>query len=224
MQAVELPKSEDCLTLKVWRPAAVNEKLPVMVWIYGGALAHGNTPQYPIEALAAQGVVAVSVNYRTWRLGFFAHPAQATEAPEEPRGNYGYLDQLAALRRVQRNIAAFGGDPSKVTIFGESAGGGSALAHMLSPLSRGFFRAAILQSPGLATAREKALPLTLLSEGEEHAIAYARSVGINDDGSNGLAALRALPAEKLIEGASASEILAGMSSGHAGRGYFRIDN
>jgi len=213
MQTDDLPKSEDCLTLNVWRPAMADEKLPVMVWIYGGALAHGNTPQYPMEALAAQGVVTVSMNYRMGRLGFFAHPALESEAPGEPSGNYGYLDQLAALQWVQRNIAAFGGDPAKVTIFGESAGGGSVIAHMVSPLSRGLFRGAILQSPGVPTAREKVLPLTSLSDAEGRAVAYARSVGITDDGAQGLAALRALPAEVLVEGASAPEVLAGMSSG-----------
>lgn len=213
MQTDDLIKSEDCLTLNVWRPAKADAPLPVMVWIYGGALAHGNTPQYPMEALAAQGVVAVSMNYRMGRLGFFAHPALAAEAPEEPRGNYGFLDQLAALRWVQQNIVAFGGDPAKVTIFGESAGGGSVMAHMISPLPRGPFRAAILQSPGVPTAREKVLPLTALADAEGRAIAYARSVGIDDDGLQGLAALRALPADKLVEGASAPLVLAGMSSG-----------
>jgi para-nitrobenzyl esterase len=107
--------------------------LPVMVWIYGGALAHGNTRQYPADALAAQGVIVVSMNYRMGRFGFFAHPALAEEEPDDPTGNYGYMDQLAALQWVHRNIAAFGGDPQKVTIFGESAGGGSVMAHMVSP-------------------------------------------------------------------------------------------
>jgi para-nitrobenzyl esterase len=216
MQTAELPKSEDCLTLNVWRPAAAaaDARLPVMVWIYGGALAHGNTAQYPADALAAQGIVVVSMNYRMGRLGFFAHPALAAEAPNEPRGNYGYLDQLAALQWVQRNIPAFGGDPEKVTIFGESAGGGSVMAHMVSPLSRGLFRGAILQSPGVPTARTDVIPLTALAAAEQRAIAYARAVGINRDGAEALAALRALPAEALVEGASAIEVLAGMSSGY----------
>ena len=114
MQADEVPKSEDCLTLNVWRPAtAPGAPLPVMVWIHGGALVHGNTAQYPADALAAQGVVVVSMNYRMGRLGFFAHPALTRESPGDPTGNYGYLDQLAALQWVQRNIALFGGDPQE---------------------------------------------------------------------------------------------------------------
>jgi para-nitrobenzyl esterase len=213
MQTDDLPKSEDCLTLNVWRPAAASDTpLPVMVWIYGGALAHGNTPQYPADALASEGVIVVSMNYRMGRLGFFAHPELAKEAPKEPAGNYGYLDQLAALKWVQRNIAAFGGDPNKVTIFGESAGGGSVMAHMISPMSRGLFRAAILESPGVPTARAEVISLTTLDDAKKRAIAYARSVGIADDGAEGLVALRALPAEKLVEGASALEVLDAMSS------------
>jgi para-nitrobenzyl esterase len=212
MQTDDLPNSEDCLTLNVWRPAAAaaDARLPVIVWIYGGVLAHGNTAQYPLHALAAQGIVAVSMNYRMGRLGFFAHPALADEAPGEPRGNYGHLDQRAALQWVQRNIAEFGGDPGQVTLFGESAGGASVLAHTISPLSRGLFHRVILESPGVPTPRAKALPLTELRDAEQRAIAYARSVGINRDGAEGLAALRALPAETLIDGASAGQILAGM--------------
>lgn len=214
MQTDDLPKSEDCLTLNVWRPAPGQSELyPVMVWIYGGALAHGNTPLYPADALAAQGVVVVSMNYRIGRLGFFAYPALAAERPNEPVGNYGYLDQLAALKWVQQNIAAFGGDAGRVTIFGESAGGGSVMSHMISPMSRGLFQGAILQSPGLPTAREEALAQTPLAEAEKQALAYAHSLGIDNDGAKGLAALRALPAEKLIEEASAQEVLAALASG-----------
>jgi para-nitrobenzyl esterase len=214
LQTDDLAKSEDCLTLNVWRPATTpNAPLPVMVWIYGGALAHGNTAQYPADALAAQGVVVVSMNYRLGRLGFFAHPALAKETPGDPTGNYGYMDQLAALQWVQRNITAFGGDPKKVTIFGESAGGGSVMAHMVARLSHGLFQAAILQSPGVPTARKTVLPLTTYSDAEQRALAYARSVGIEGDDALALAALRALPPEKLVEGASAAEVLAGLSNG-----------
>ena len=141
MQADDVLKSEDCLLLNVWRPTAASKPLPVMIWIHGGALVHGSSTLYPVDALAAQGVVVVSLNYRMGRLGFFAHAALAAEAPNDVRGNYGYMDQLAVLKWVQRNIAAFGGDPKQVTIFGESAGGGSVLVHLVSPMSRGLFSA-----------------------------------------------------------------------------------
>jgi para-nitrobenzyl esterase len=107
MQADDGPMSEDCLTLNVWRPAANSTKpLPVMVWIYGGALVLGRTSFYPFDAMAKQGVIVVSMNYRLGRFGFFAHPALAAEAPDDVRGNYGYADQRAALQWVQRNINA----------------------------------------------------------------------------------------------------------------------
>lgn len=214
MQVDDLPKSEDCLTLNVWRPAAVSDKpLPVMVWIYGGALVHGNTPQYPGTELASQGVVVVSINYRMGRLGFFAFPALAREAPDEVQGNYGYMDQLAALKWVQHNIAAFGGDPKNVTIFSESAGGGSVLVHLTSPMSRGLFARAILQSPGVPSARARSLPLMPLDEAQKSAVAYARSVGIKGDDEKALAALRKLPADKVVAGTSAAATIEGMSSG-----------
>jgi len=214
MQTDDVPKSEDCLTLNVWRPAKHFERsLPVMVWIYGGALVHGNTAQYPGNQLAAQRVVFVSMNYRMGRLGFFAHPGLIAESPGEPVGNYGYMDQLAALRWVQQNIRAFGGDPTKVTIFGESAGGGSVMAHMISPLSRGLFQAAILQSPTLPTARARSLQQPSLKQAEKIALDYAKALGIAGSASAALAALRALPAEKLTEGASAQAVLTGMSTG-----------
>jgi para-nitrobenzyl esterase len=213
MQTDDIPKSEDCLTLNVWRSAASSEPLPVMVWIYGGALVHGHTSQYPSDALAKQGVVIVSMNYRLGRFGFFAHPALAEEAPGEVRGNYGYMDQRAALQWVRRNIAAFGGDPNKVTIFGESAGGGSVMVHLTSPLSRGLFHQAIMQSPGLPAARAKVTPLTELADAETMAVAYARSVGVTERGPAALKALRALPPETLVEGTSAPEEVTALSAG-----------
>ena len=219
MQADDVPKSEDCLTLNVWRPAGSAGPLPVMVWIYGGALVHGRTSLYPADALARQGVVVVSMNYRMGRFGFFAHPALAAEAPDDLRGNYAYMDQRAALQWVQRNIAAFGGDPKGVTIFGESAGGGSVMVHLTSPLSRGLFHRAILQSPGVPTARAKVLPMVELADAEKIAIDYAHSLGIMADGRAALKALRALPASKLAEGISASEEIAALSAGGHVNGF-----
>ena len=150
--------SEDSLYLNVWRPAeSTGEPLPVM------------------DRFARQGgMVVVSCNYRESRLGFFAHPALADEAPNDPRGNYAYMDQIAALQWVQRNIAAFGGDPGTVTITGESAGGGSVLALILSPMARGLFHRAILESPGLPSPRDAVLSLRKLDSAESRAIGSAR--------------------------------------------------
>ena len=133
--------SEDCLTLNVFRPQTMTGLLPVMVWIHGGAYVRGGSRLYPMQALAAQGIVGVSLNYRLGRLGFFAHAALQQDGAV--KGNFGYLDQLAALKWVRKNIAAFGGDPANVTIFGESTGGGSVIAHLISPMSKGLFVRAI---------------------------------------------------------------------------------
>ena len=137
--------SEDCLTLNVTRPDDDREDLPVMVWIHGGSFLHGSgsQPIYNSEALVERGVVLVTVNYRLGRLGFFAHPALAGEGDV---ANFGLLDQVKALEWVRDNIAAFGGDPDNVTIFGESAGGASVNALMASPAARGLFAKAISQS------------------------------------------------------------------------------
>ena len=210
----EVRKSEDCLTLNVLRPATSAGRLPVMVWIYGGANVHGQTSLYPSgDALTKQGVLFVSMNYRMGRLGFFAHPALLAETPDELHGNYGYMDQRSALQWVQRNISAFGGNPKAVTIFGQSSGGGSVMVHLTSPLSRGLFQRAIMQSPGSPTARAKVLRLTELSDAENMAVDYARSLGITAEGPAALAALRALPAEKLVEGTDAKAELAALAAG-----------
>jgi para-nitrobenzyl esterase len=200
MQADDVPKSEDCLTLNVWKPADTDDPLPVMVWIYGGGLVHGQTSLYPADNLAKQGVIVVSMNYRMNRFGFFAHPALLKEQPSELHGNYGYMDQRAALQWIQRNIAKFGGDPKNVTLFGESAGGGSVLTHLTSPRSRGLFHRAILESPGIPTPRAKVVGLTGLAAAQQTAVDYAKSVGIKGYGRKSLKALRALPAETLAEG------------------------
>jgi para-nitrobenzyl esterase len=149
--ALGAPTSEDCLYLNVWRPAKpAGGKLPVLVWIHGGGYMMGaaSQPLYDGEALARRGVVVVSMNYRLGPFGFLAHPALTKESPHRASGNYGLLDQIEALRWVKQNVAAFGGDPARVTIFGESAGGGSVLCLMASPLARGLFHGAIAESPG----------------------------------------------------------------------------
>jgi para-nitrobenzyl esterase len=192
--------SEDCLYINVWRPAKTDGRpLPVMVWIYGGGLVRGGASLYPGDFLARHGIVVVTFNYRVGRLGFFAHPALGRESPDAPRGNYGYMDQISALKWVQRNIAAFGGDPQNVTIAGESAGGGAVLVLMTSPLARGLFQRSILQSPGIPTPRANVAPMRSLAAAETIAVDYARGLGIEGDDKAALAALRALSGEKLIQ-------------------------
>jgi para-nitrobenzyl esterase len=213
MQTDNVPKSEDCLTINVWRPAQASANaLPVMVWMHGGAMVHGGAPIYPFDAMAAKGVMIVSMNFRLGRFGYFAHPALGAEAPDDVRGNYGFMDQLAALQWVQRNIAAFGGEPEEVTIFGESAGGGSVLAHLVSPMSRGLFQRAILQSPGTPGPRAKAIPSSDLATAEKIATDWSRSVGVTDEGAAALKRLRALPAEKLVEGVSSAATLKALAA------------
>ena len=214
LQMDAVPKSEDCLTLNVWRPASTGgDLLPVMVWIHGGAMVHGSAAIYPLDAMAAQGVVMVSMNFRLGRLGYFAHPALAAEAPNDVRGNYGFMDQLAALQWVQRNIARFGGDPNQVTLFGESAGGGAVLAHLVSPLSRGLFHRALLQSPGTPGPRAGAIPSADLATAEKIAVDWARSLGITGDGAAVLRQLRALAPEKLLASIGGQETLAVLAAG-----------
>lgn len=141
--------SEDCLTLNIWTPS-INEDvgLPVMVWIHGGGylVGSGAEPHYTGSAFAKKGVVFVTINYRLGVLGFFAHPALSASQDDEPLGNYGLMDQIAALEWVQENIAAFGGDPNNVTIFGESAGAGSVIYLMVATSAAGLFHRAISQS------------------------------------------------------------------------------
>lgn len=147
--AISNTTSEDCLVLNVWQPAnnPSHKKLPVLVWIHGGGFVNGSAAAsiYDGSAFARQGLVVVSFNYRLGRLGFFAHPA-LTAAKEGRLGNYGLLDQLAALSWVQRNVTAFGGDPKQVTIMGESAGGISVMHHLTSLEARGLFQRAIVLS------------------------------------------------------------------------------
>lgn len=184
------PMSEDCLYANVWtvKPGKQAKGLPVMLWIYGGGFVNGSGAALPYEGtrLAKRGVVVVTFNYRVGRLGFFAHPALTREAAGGPTGNWGLMDQIAALQWVKRNIASFGGDPDKVTIFGESAGGESVNRLMASPASRGLFARAISSSGG---GRDK---WPSLAAAEEIGVAFAKSQGAGDD----VAALRAIPAEQ----------------------------
>ncbi len=156
---INAPFSEDCLYLNVWQPANTQQgKLPVMVWIHGGGYTMGaaSQPIYDGETFARKGVVLVSLNYRLGAFGFLAHPALSKESPRGISGNYGILDMIQGLRWVRENIAKFGGDPNRVTIFGESAGGGSVLCLMVSPEAKGLFHGAIAQSaPSAETSHLK---------------------------------------------------------------------
>jgi len=143
------PRSEDCLYLNIWTASQnAKEKRPVMVWIHGGGYTRGSgaTPTYDGENLAAKGAVVVTVNYRLGAFGFFAHPELTKESPHHASGNYGLLDMVAALQWVQKNIEAFGGDPKRVTIFGESAGSSAVNFLMASPLAKGLFHGVIGES------------------------------------------------------------------------------
>jgi para-nitrobenzyl esterase len=201
MTLVSAGFSEDCLYLNVWRPATTKSKsLPVLVWFHAGGLVRRGASMYPGDALARHGIVFVSFNYRLGRLGFFAHPALAREAPDDLRGNYGYMDQIAALRWVQRNITAFGGDPKNVTVASESAGGGSVLVLLTSSMARGLFQRAILESPNMPGARAVAGPMRELASAESIAVQYAHSLGIEGDDEVALARLRSVPADTLAEG------------------------
>jgi para-nitrobenzyl esterase len=191
------PMSEDCLTLNVWRPAGAKagDKLPVMVWIYGGAFVQGaaSTPFYDGTHFAEQGVVLVSFNYRVGRFGFFAHPAldAGPETKGGPFANYGLMDQIAALKWVRANIAAFGGDPRNVTMFGESAGAISVNYLMGSPAAHGLFDKAISES-GFGRSVPRALKAA-----EGFGQSFAESNGVKGDDAAAAAALRALPASAI---------------------------
>lgn len=177
-------KSEDCLYLNVWTPATSrDEKIPVLVWIYGGGFSFGATsePVYDGAALAKKGVVLVSIAYRVGQIGFLAHPELSAENLDKVSGNYGILDQIAGLKWVKENIAAFGGDPNKVTIFGESAGGISVSMLCASPLAKGMFQGAISQSGGsFGPSRPVTFPgenMKTLAKAEKEGLAYAEKVG-----------------------------------------------
>ena len=176
---------EDCLTLNIWTPARVaDEALPVMVWFYGGSFVFGSASdiRFDGEAFARKGVVLVTAAYRVGLFGFLAHPGLTRESPHGSSGNYGLLDQIAALGWVQRNIAAFGGDPQRVTAFGVSAGSASIAMLLTSPLAAGLFQRAILESPGAFR------PLASLEEAERAGTALGPDID----------RLRQMPAEEVL--------------------------
>jgi para-nitrobenzyl esterase len=190
---------ENCLTLNVWTPDPAPAKpLPVMVWIYGGAFVFGSSGAAPYNGnhLVPKGdVVVVSMNYRVGALGFLTHSALAAADPSHSSGNYGLLDQQAALKWVQTNIAAFGGDKTNVTLFGESAGGKSVCLHLLSPGSHGLFSKGIVESGFCLT------PGLTLAAAEAQGDRYATAMGCTDaDSGAALSCLRALPATTLTNG------------------------
>jgi len=206
--SIQAGSSEDCLFLNIWRPAGVakNAKLPVMVWIHGGAFVggSGNTSG---EGFARQGVILISINYRLGRLGHFAFPALSKEHPEEPKGSYAFMDQIAALKWIKDNVAVFGGDPDNVTIFGFSAGGVSVHSLMTIPAAKGLFHKAISESgggrDGVLTGRpiskENADPFYTVSA-ETIGINFARKKGIEGTDAAALAKLRALKVEEIVDG------------------------
>lgn len=194
--------SEDCLYLNVWTPAkSPSDRIPVLVWIYGGGFNAGATsePNYSGERLAKKGVVLVSIAYRVGLLGFLAHPDLSAETKSRVSGNYGLLDMISGLQWVQKNIAAFGGDPRRVTIFGESAGGIAVSMLCASPLARGLFHGAISQSGGsFGPPRPNPLPgenLKRLADAERSGAEYAKSAG-----ALSIADLRKLSGDRLPAG------------------------
>jgi para-nitrobenzyl esterase len=188
--------SEDCLYLNVWTPAkSERERLPVLVYFYGGGFVTGDSsePRYDGESMAQKGIVVVTVNYRLGVFGFLAHPELTNESPHKASGNYGLLDQNAALQWVRQNIGSFGGDPKRVTIAGESVGSISVSAQMASPLSHDLIAAAIGESGAITGA----LPPVTLAKAEENGSKFAAEVG-----APSLAALRALTAQQVLDPAT----------------------
>jgi para-nitrobenzyl esterase len=199
--------SEDCLFLSVWAPRDAR-KLPVFVWIHGGALTSGasSLSMYDGSKMAGRGLVVVSINYRLGILGYLAHPQLSAESPDGISGNYGLLDQIEALRWVKQNIAAFGGDPANVTIAGESAGALSVMHLMTSPAARGLFAKAIAQSGYMISLSELKRPSFGQEAAEDIGARLAKAIGAPD-----LAALRSMDAGKMCEAAART-------------GYFPMNN
>ncbi len=214
--SISKSSSEDCLFLNVWAPAGTkkNAKLPVMVWIHGGAFVFGSGAlnDFSGSSFTAKGVILVSINYRLGRLGFFAHPALSKEHPEETKGNYGYMDQVAALKWIRSNIAAFGGNPDNVTVFGESAGGVSVHSLLTIPGAKGLFQKAIIESgggrDGVLTGRpinkENADAYYPVSA-ETAGVNFARKQKIEGTDAAALARLRSLTVAQIVDGGQESD-------------------
>ena len=205
MQGGPQEQSEDCLFLNVWAPRESSEPLPVMVWIHGGGfvVGAGSDPLTDGTRLAARGVMVVTLNYRLGPFGFLAHPALSAESPQVASGNYGLLDMVAALAWVRDNAATFGGDPQRVTIFGESAGGGAVMSVMLIPQSRGLFHRAIAESSfinGWDRRLREPFGGTISAEAQGTAVGEALGAG----GDDALASLRAAPAAELFRAVNAA--------------------
>lgn len=193
--ATDLVMSEDCLYLNVWTPAkSPNERLPVMVWIHGGAYHSGYSyeMEFDGDAMGRRGVILVTLAYRLGVFGFFAHPEITAEDPNAVPANFGLLDQQAGIAWVKRNIAAFGGDPNNITIFGQSAGAGSVAAHLTSPLTAGLFQRAIVESGGGLLNRRGDMPT--LADGEKVGVAFFASLGVSS-----LAEARRVHADTALE-------------------------
>ena len=219
----ELSKSssEDCLFLNVWKPsnAAPGAKLPVMVWIHGGGFVAGSgaQPNFTGASFTTKGVLLVTINYRLGRLGFFAFPSLSEEHPKEPTGNFGYMDQIAALKWVKQNIAAFGGNPDNITIFGQSAGGVSVQSLLTIPAAKGLFHKAIIESgggrngvlTGRPIAKANADPYYPVSA-ETIGINFAKKHGIAGTDANALKQLRALSVAEIVDGGQESDGAAGL--------------
>jgi para-nitrobenzyl esterase len=193
---------EDCLYLNVWipeKPASAAQKLPVMVWIYGGGFVNGggSPAVYDGSPFAKDGIVLVSFNYRLGNFGFFAHPALSAEQRGFPAVNYGLMDQIAALKWIRSNISRFGGDPHNVTIFGESAGGMSVSMLLTSPLAAGLFQKAVIESGGGRPGRPPARSLKGPDSAQSVGLALAKQHGIEGKGADALAQLRQIPADQL---------------------------
>ncbi|RYY57915.1 MAG: carboxylesterase family protein [Chitinophagaceae bacterium] len=209
--SISKTSSEDCLFLNVWAPAGATKtaKLPVMVWIHGGAFVFGSgvMNDFSRSSFTEKGVILVTINYRLGRLGFFAFPALTREHPEEQTGNYAYMDQIAALQWIKKNIPAFGGDPGNVTIFGESAGGVSVQSLLTIPSAKGLFHKAIVESgggrDGVLTGRpmdkenaDRYYPVSAETIG----LNFAKRYGIDGSDATALAKLRSLTVAQVIDG------------------------